>query len=160
MTSEKNYDASNNGLLGKVVIALLIVLALQSLYIFFKNESSPGNGETSQRVVSSSQGDKQKICEYYIASVMYKSPSIMSSRLITKDSAYFFEVSYRRNSDNTVWEYVCHIDEKNIVWAALDNGSPGRWRYEEDATYSVKMTSSGKRAHLSIPNIGSINFAL
>lgn len=78
-------------------------------------------------------------CRNYIAIEFGKSPTIVSSSYLKEDAGgYFIKAFYTRKSDNTKWEYVCHIFNNTIVWAALDNGVPGRWRYEDEAKFTVQ----------------------
>lgn len=78
-------------------------------------------------------------CRNYIAIEFGKSPTIVSTSYLKEDAGgYFIKAFYTRKSDNTKWEYVCHIFNNTIVWAALDNGVPGRWRYEDEAKFTVQ----------------------
>lgn len=78
-------------------------------------------------------------CKYYIANEFSKNPRIVSTSYITKDAGgHFIKAWYTRDSDNTQWEYVCHLMDNTIVWAALDNGNLGRWRYEDEAKFEFR----------------------
>ena len=81
-----------------------------------------------------SDEDAKTLCANYIGKIFGHSPSIISTELLKKDGGFFIKASYRRSSDNSMWDNVCHISGDTITWAGLNNGEPGRWRYEDDAT--------------------------
>lgn len=108
----------------KVMIGAAIVIGI---IVVANNQSNTKTSELSD-------WDAKTLCADYIGKTFGRSPSIISTELLKKDSGFFIKASYRRSSDNTRWENVCHISENTITWAALNNGEPGRWRYEDDAT--------------------------
>jgi hypothetical protein len=143
------------------LIVCFSIIGFLLFMMFIKNSDNDDAVSSSETTIRAAESDKAKICERYIAAVMYKSSStIMRSSLIKKDSAHFFNVNYRRRSDNKLWEYVCHIDDSNVVWAALDHGQLGEFRYDEYSKYKVTKTENGKQASISIPVIGQISFNL
>ncbi|MEQ5875239.1 type II secretion system protein [Pseudoalteromonas sp. NFXS39] len=85
-----------------------------------------------------SKAHKISLCKEYISKVFHKPMDIMNARYMKEDSLMsFVEISYVRKIDNTLWKYVCSISDDSILWAAiLEDGSLGRWRYEEEAKIS------------------------
>jgi hypothetical protein len=54
-------------------------------------------------------------------------------------------VSYRRPSDNSLWNNLCKIDGTRVVWASMnESGVAGRWRTgEADEAISFVLGESG-----------------
>lgn len=92
------------------------------------------NSQNNNNLKNLSERDAQTLCASYIGKIFGHSPSIISTELLKKDSGFFIKASYRRPSDNSRWDNVCHISGDTITWAGLNNGEFGRWRYEDDAT--------------------------
>lgn len=61
------------------------------------------------------------VCKAAIASLFFHSPSIMKVNQVSDE---VFKVSYRRPSDNTLWENKCQIEGNRVHWGSFD----GRWR--------------------------------
>lgn len=93
------------------------------------------NSQNNDNLKNLSEQNAQRLCASYIGKIFGHSPSIISTELLKKDSGFFIKASYRRPSDNSRWDNVCHISGDTITWASLNtNGEVGRWRYEDDAT--------------------------
>jgi len=101
---------------------------------FSNNEGSSGQGETQtqddgrdiKRSEQASMGtySERDVCKAAISSMFFHSPSIMS---VSKAGDEVYKVSYRRPSDNTLWENKCQIDGNRVHWGVFD----GRWRTHE-----------------------------
>jgi hypothetical protein len=108
----------------KLNIGVLIFIGLMTLLNLQNNNNLKNLTVTSAN----------KLCADYIGKIFGRSPSIISTELIKKDSGFFIKASYRRSTDFTKWENICHISGNTIIWAGINNGNLGRWRYEDEAT--------------------------
>ncbi|XVJ69260.1 MAG: hypothetical protein HEQ39_06125 [Rhizobacter sp.] len=74
--------------------------------------------------------DAGKICKATVATVMARSPQIIS---IESEVAGVVLLSYRRPDDRTQWKNRCKIVGTSVVWAS----ESGRWR---DGPHDEKIT--------------------
>ncbi|GAB4292852.1 MAG: hypothetical protein Kow0083_05930 [Methylophaga sp.] len=89
------------------------------------------SSETSTpRITDSNARD---LCASYIGEEFGRSASIISTEIIKRDRGVFVHAWYNRPMDNSRWDYVCNLDNDTIVWAAIDSGKVGRWRFEDEA---------------------------
>ncbi|QSP94014.1 hypothetical protein LPB19_12530 [Marinobacter salinisoli] len=85
---------------------------------------------------SPSKDLEQKICKASIATAFTKSPDSIS----TEFKSGIVELSYRRESDNSLWRYRCNVEHEVVVWAGFIDGDWGRWRNargDAKITYSI-----------------------
>jgi hypothetical protein len=82
-----------------------------------------------------------QICKAGIATIMGKSPSIITINSTNDDVKY---LSYIRKSDNSKWSYKCKIKGSRIHWGSVRNdGTEGRWR-THPADTKVSFKTEGK----------------
>lgn len=97
---------------------------------------SDSSTEASTAVTTDSFSDAQ-ICKGVIATVMGRSPSIMSTRA----QGDHVIVSYQRESDGSEWETKCRVDTDTATWGDID----GRWRdtqFDPEILISVSNDST------------------
>lgn len=124
---------------------------------------SLGNGEPTSGSKSFSSTEKtidpeelsvsqqKKVCETYIAKLMGKNRAIMRSELLKEEYGNsFIKVYYTRSSDSSKWETLCTYQKDHLLWASLENGIPGRWRYEDEG----KLKGKGSSIIISVPKLG------
>ncbi|GAB4292856.1 MAG: hypothetical protein Kow0083_05940 [Methylophaga sp.] len=102
---------------------LILGVPLALLIIDVDNTSTP-------RITDSNARD---LCASYIGEEFGRSASIISTEIIKRDSGVFVHAWYNRPMDNSRWDYVCNLYSNTIVWAAIDSGKVGRWRFEDEA---------------------------
>jgi hypothetical protein len=84
-------------------------------------------------LVSLSDEDKGRVCRAAIASLNGRDPAII--RVISSDNG-LYRVRYTRD-DGTVWTNECSVAEGSAQWRMVENGQPGRWRYEDTVRFTV-----------------------
>lgn len=107
--------------------------------------------------------EKSYICKKYIATIFGRPVNIIGSQVIKEEYGdHYIKISYRRAVDNSLWENACHIKDKTVIWASIFNGSQlGRWRFEDEGKYKVKIQKDGKKhVSLKIEDFDSITFNL
>lgn len=77
--------------------------------------------------------DMGRVCRAAIATVMGRDPSIIR---VTATNGNIVDVRYTRD-DGTVWSNRCRVESGRVTWAAIENGQPGRWRTEDNITFSA-----------------------
>ncbi|GGX88787.1 hypothetical protein GCM10007160_15360 [Litchfieldella qijiaojingensis] len=111
-----------------------MVAFLVFLYISENNSGDSGGGsevaEESKRQIQlsdeASMGgySEEEVCKAAMSSMFFHSPSIME---VSQSGGEIYKVSYRRPSDNSLWENKCQIKGNRIYWGSFD----GRWRTNE-----------------------------
>jgi len=148
----------------EIVFYLILFLIIFSMFAYSDKSSEP-----AFRI---NQFDKAKICQQYISLIMGKSSStqIYSSHQKSDSMSDFFKVFYTRGN-GVKWEYICSLDHKNeiLTWAPLfssnsefdiqhrrqNGGDPlGRWRYEDEGSYKLRINNAQKQAIIETPNMG------
>lgn len=87
----------------------------------------------------------KSLCRSYIAKIMGRHISIVRTKHIKYDGGHFVKAYYNRTSDGDYFEFVCSLDNNNIVWAGVFNGNElGRWRYEDEMKYKRNKDGSWK----------------
>lgn len=95
--------------------------------------TDPAKAEAEVAPVAMTTKDMGRVCRAAIATVMGRDPSIIR---VTATNGSIVDVRYTRD-DGTVWSNRCRVDSGQVTWAAIENGQPGRWRTEDNITFSV-----------------------
>jgi len=133
---QKQYDKLPivDDLKAKIILGVVVVLVMVGIF---------NNGGSNDSKSSYSTYQVNSLCKTYVAQEFGKSTSIMRADYIKEDAGgHFSKVWYTRSSDNTRWDYVCHINNNKILWAALNGSELGRWRYEDEKRIGV--SNNGK----------------
>lgn len=77
--------------------------------------------------------DMGRVCRAAIGTVMGRDPSIIR---VTATNGNIVDVRYTRD-DGTVWSNRCRVESGRVTWAAIENGQPGRWRTEDNISFSA-----------------------
>lgn len=119
-------------------IGLIVIYGLAAFLVFLyvsdnssdgSNEGTKVSDENKRKIkpsVEASMGEytEEDICKAAMSSIFFHPPSIMEASQSTND---IYKVSYRRPSDNSLWENKCQIKGNKINWGSFD----GRWRTHE-----------------------------
>lgn len=90
--------------------------------------------------------NKINMCKKVIGNSYHKSTSMIhESNTSAQDTSDIVRVEYTRTSDRTLWRYACHITSNIIVYNTWqkDINDWGRWRYDEEVTYTIKRKEDG-----------------
>lgn len=128
-------------------------------------ENEPANAETLHRsqessatvsptvetaVPASEPGHEIEACMAAVAIINDRDPATFTGAEIGPN---LYHVQYRRPDDGTSWQNRCQIvDGNRIVWAAYNafgRGQQGRWRYEDEISYSIEADQLNMRVDQS-----------
>lgn len=85
--------------------------------------------------LQASSFDDSQICKAGIATLMGRSPKIMTSKHKEESNKPLYIIKYNRQ-DGTNWSFKCNIDGSRINWGS----ESGRWRndpLDEKLTFSI-----------------------
>lgn len=71
-----------------------------------------------------------EICRAGIAATMGRDPKIVH---VDEETDGMVILSYRRQDDNSLWQYRCKVSGNRLIWASKN----GRWRTEDKITYQI-----------------------
>lgn len=75
----------------------------------------------------------ERVCRSVIGMEMGRDPKTISASR-SGDSVF---LQYRRPQDGSMFRYECRVEGSSVVWAAIINGTRGRWRDEREDTAST-----------------------
>ena len=91
---------------------------------------------------SFSSEDRILICRATIAALMGRPINIV---VATEVDDAVVRTSYRRPDDGSIWQNLCRLEGKRVVWASVwKDGSLGRWRnHPLDSIVTFQLSGSG-----------------
>ena len=95
--------------------------------------AAPATDSAEAAPVAMTTKDMGRVCRAAIATVMGRDPSIIR---VTGTNGNIVDVRYTRD-DGTIWSNRCRVESGRVTWAAIENGQPGRWRTEDNITFSA-----------------------
>lgn len=135
----KTLDLTRNiGIIKGIFVKIISILLLVLLVVACE-------GNSVNAIKDLDKSEKVAVCKQYIASQFGKDPSIMQSRDVKEDSGFFVGIQYTRSSDKKVWKTICHISGNTIVWAGVQQGVVGRWRFEDEAHLNISREENGSK---------------
>lgn len=94
-------------------------------------DAAPATTLRSRESVTSGQ-----VCAAAIGMLFGRDPSAMQ---VVSDAGGLTRIKYRR-ADQTTWTNECRVTDRTVTWRAIGADGPGRWRTEDEITYSASTS--------------------